>query len=230
MKFPFVLFAFLAFAVVIQIAPHFELVPRVDSSIFIYMGHRVLQGDIPYRDMWDHKGPLIYYINALGLLLADGRWGVWSLELMAVATATLLGFYVFKRAFGLWPALFAATLFVVELRLVLDKGNMTEEYALPLQMLLLWLICRAIESRRTAYYFGIGVAAALCFLLRPNIVGIPVAFGLILLLESRKELHKESLKNLAVAVIGGLLVIGWAFVYFLSKGALLEMLDAMFVF
>ncbi|MGH2582195.1 MAG: ArnT family glycosyltransferase [Anaerolineales bacterium] len=228
---PYLVLAFLSFAVIIQIAPHFDLAPRVDSSIFIYMGRRVLQGDIPYKDMWDHKGPLIYYINALGLVISDGsRWGILYLELVAVITATLVGFSLFKRAFGLWPAFFAATLFVIELRLVLDKGNMTEEYALPLQMLMLWLIWYSVEKKQVLAYFCIGVLAGLCFLLRPNIIGIPLAFGLILLWQSRGDQRRDAWRNIAVAIVGGLLVIGWVAIYFLFSGALPQMWDAMFMF
>ena len=44
-----------------------------DSGVFIYTGKQVLDGKIPYLDVWDHKGPLLYYINAFGLLLGRGH-------------------------------------------------------------------------------------------------------------------------------------------------------------
>ena len=38
---------------------------EVDEGAYAYMGQRVLAGDVPYRDFFDHKPPVIYYINAL---------------------------------------------------------------------------------------------------------------------------------------------------------------------
>ncbi len=34
-----------------------------DSCIFIYVAKGILQGDIPYLDRWDHKGPLLYFLR-----------------------------------------------------------------------------------------------------------------------------------------------------------------------
>src|SRR5256885_12737839 len=42
-----------------------------DSSVFLYVARRVQEGGGPYRDVWDHKPPLIYYLDVIGLALAD---------------------------------------------------------------------------------------------------------------------------------------------------------------
>ena len=53
--------------------------PDRDSGVFLYIGSRILEGEVPYRGIWDHKGPLIYYINALGIALTPGsEYGVWG--------------------------------------------------------------------------------------------------------------------------------------------------------
>jgi hypothetical protein len=46
--------------------PNNMTLPSRDSGVFLYVGWRLLQGDIPYRDIWDHKPPLIYFVDALG--------------------------------------------------------------------------------------------------------------------------------------------------------------------
>lgn len=230
-KLPYLFLVILAYLVIIQIAPHLELAPRVDSSVYLYIGDRILKGDIPYRDVWDNKGPLIYYINAIGLAISGGsRWGVWCIELGAVICAALASFAFFKRAFGAWPAIFASSLFVLELRLVLDKGNMTEEYALPLQFVLLWLIWRAMSNKHPGFFFSIGVVAALCFLLRPNIIGIPLAFGLILLWQGVTQQNKESRSAFLVIAAGAFWILGITALFFLISRALPDLWDGMFAF
>ena len=37
----------------------FVRLPGRDSSAFLYVAQGILEGEIPYLDRWDHKGPLI---------------------------------------------------------------------------------------------------------------------------------------------------------------------------
>src|SRR5574338_310520 len=59
--------------------------PNRDGGLFMYMGDQLLEGKVLYTDIWDNKGPLIFYLNALGLFLGKGyRWGGWGLEVIFV--------------------------------------------------------------------------------------------------------------------------------------------------
>jgi len=40
----------------------------IDSSVFISIGEAMHEGKIPYKDIFDHKGPLIYFINYIGTI------------------------------------------------------------------------------------------------------------------------------------------------------------------
>src|SRR5258707_15779134 len=72
-----------------------------DGGVFLYVAQRMLDGAALYRQVWDHKPPLVYYLNALGLWLTQGsRWGVWGIEALAVAAATLLSVQLLRRVFG----------------------------------------------------------------------------------------------------------------------------------
>jgi hypothetical protein len=60
--------------------PFSGIVPWTDSSVFLTIAQGMLRGKTPYLDFFDHKGPLIYFINAAGLALG-GFTGAWFLEL-----------------------------------------------------------------------------------------------------------------------------------------------------
>ena len=67
--------------------------PHCDSGIFIYCGSRALAGDVPYIDFWDHKGPLIFYINALAALAFathDDRFDAVAIRFLARRVYILL--------------------------------------------------------------------------------------------------------------------------------------------
>ena len=46
-----------------------------DSAMFQTMGKYWAEGYLPYVDLYDHKGPMIFFLNALGYAL-NGRNGV----------------------------------------------------------------------------------------------------------------------------------------------------------
>jgi len=46
-------------------SPHFALFFN-DKEISKYAGLVIFKGGVPYRDAFDHKPPLIYFLNALG--------------------------------------------------------------------------------------------------------------------------------------------------------------------
>lgn len=90
---------FILFLVAVLMLPSnpVENLPGQDNGVFLYAGQRLLAGDTPYVDFWDHKGPLIFYVNALGLLLGAGsRWGVWLLEYVFLFFAAV-GLYEISR-------------------------------------------------------------------------------------------------------------------------------------
>ena len=99
-----------------------------DREIFKYAGMAILRGQVPYRDFFDHKPPLIFFINAAGLLMG-GAWGLWTINtLLAMATSALF----YRRCFQyklpfpwLLPLLF---LLMIRDNLVSSGINMTREY------------------------------------------------------------------------------------------------------
>lgn len=101
-----------------------------DSSVFEYIAFGMQQGEMPYRDMFDHKGPLLYVINYIGMLIQYYK-GVWYIEFIAVY---LTCFFVYKtarlncnRLACLGTVIICATL----LYNYYEAGNLSEEYAMP---------------------------------------------------------------------------------------------------
>ena len=91
------------------------------------MGKVILQGGMPYRDAFDHKGPLMYLINALGLLISP-KYGVWLLEL-ATVFVVLLFVYKLARMLECTPLTsgVAVVLSMLSMFNYFNWGNVTEE-------------------------------------------------------------------------------------------------------
>lgn len=209
------------------LSPLYTYNPSRDSGVFLYAGQQIVDGRVAYREVWDHKPPLIFFLNALGLLIAGGSWwGVWVLEVISAAAATLLGWLALRR-FGDGVALFAtAAWFCGWSYLAREEGNYTEEFALAVQFFGLFLFSRA-DSDRPRSWFLQGTATGLGFLLRPNLVGIWLAMGFVMSLGSP---IRNVVRNAFSAAVGFVLVLALALWPFVGNGAMPPLIDQVFTY
>ena len=124
-----------------------------DANTYLTMGRGLLAGAVPYRDLFDHKGPLLYAVYALGAALDPGGFaGVFCLQCLSLAL-TLYGVYRLALCLGSEPVpallcacalpLFLLSAGVYYLPDALDYGGgSAEEFCLPLFSLSLWLTVR----------------------------------------------------------------------------------------
>lgn len=207
----------------------------LDAGVFLYVGQRLLEGQVLYRDVWDHKPPLIYYVNALGLGITNGsRWGVWFLEYTAVAAASVLSYKLLQRAFGRWIASSVTAIWLLTFFSIIEDGNLTETFALPFQFACL-LLAYDIETNRAGIYrrrgFLLGILLGLLFFFKTNQIGVGLAIGAYLLFKAYPARNwRGALKNLATILAGFLLVTAGLVILFLVQGNLYEFWQAAFVF
>ena len=78
-----------------------------DKEIFQYTGRAILHGAVPYLDFFDHKPPLIFFLNAIGQIF--GSWGLWVIDTALVLFTSIVWFRCCqKRLANAWilPLLF----------------------------------------------------------------------------------------------------------------------------
>lgn len=220
-------------AVSLLSATEYWLVARTrDSGVFMYIGSEILEGKIPYRDIWDHKPPLIFYINALGHLINPKHWwGLWLVQFAFLYGSLLTAFVLIKRQLGAIPAVASCALFVVLFQPLYEQGNFTEQYALLWQFAALYLFAEMKRKPRKWHGDAIGVTGALAFLLRQNLIGVWIAIGLYLVVEAAITRNwRENWQLLWHMIIGGIAPLIFLGIYFALHGALDEMLDAVFAY
>ena len=203
-----------------------------DSSTYLYIGRGILEGEVPYLDRWDNKGPLLYLLNAAGLVI-DEIWGFWVIQGLFLIATSAFALLAFRKGFGTVPALFSLALLLVFYRKFSPPGNYTEQYALLFQFISLYLFLQSQE--RTDYppfrvrfvliHLCIGVLGAAAFLIRPNLVAIWLVVGLFWLLQ-----RDSSIRKLAWAVLGGGSTLLAVAVFFNAIGAWDALWDAVFVY
>ena len=102
-----------------------------DSGVFAYIGWAMKHGLMPYRDVWDHKGPLLYYLQFAGMSLrSTSTFGIGLLEVIGFAIAFFLIYRVITSFASLFVGLVIAAFSIAFVTHFYAGGNMTESWAL----------------------------------------------------------------------------------------------------
>ena len=196
-----------------------------DSSVFLSFGKAMTHGKLPYIDLYDNKGPMIFYINALGWRLG-GRNGVFALQVVFMAfTFALL--YRLGRFYGSAAAAWATVAVGAFLYCgTVGEGDMTEEWSLTFSLLPLVLGLGFLRSGRPVkehpwlcsliYGLCLGVQLMLRVTNAAVVAGLLLAFAVLLI---REKSFGALVKNVLVVLLGAGAVIAPFVIYFRSIGA-----------
>ena len=120
----------------------------VDANCYLTIGRGILRGRMPYRDLIDHKGPLLYLLHAPAAALdATGFFGVYLLEIAAAAAFLYAALCLLRlyggRCMALALPLLAAVVYGCG---SFCHGDSAEELCLPLLIYPLYLSLRAVRA------------------------------------------------------------------------------------
>lgn len=136
-------------AIATRTSPLYPFMDGVDQNCFLTVGKGMMNGLVPYRDLVEQKGPLLYLLHGLAWLLSPDSWlGVWLLEVLA------LGLYLWWswRIWGLygarpWSAAFLPLLgALIVLPTPFVSGDNVEEFCLPLMAAGLYDLLRLLRD------------------------------------------------------------------------------------
>ena len=116
-----------------------------DSDIFMLMGKLMKNGMITYKEFFDHKEPVMFFIEYLGQMISDGRNGIFLIQVVFF-TVSLYGTYkILNLFYEKKKSVILTIISLLILNMYFGIGNLTEEYCLPF---LLWSFYFAIKYLR----------------------------------------------------------------------------------
>lgn len=194
--------------------------PFRDSSVFRYVAYIMENGGIPYRDTFDHKGPLLYLINYVGIML--GINGVWIIELFFLIATSILTFEVVKRFCSSWLAVIGTAIVLFQLYDVWAGGNRVQEYALPFVVgsLLIFVVYfqTGKTCKRNLLLCGICFAAVL--MLRVDLVTLWVTMSLCVLVMDIRQKGNQAMFFLKWFLAGTMIILLPVLIYLALNSAL----------
>ncbi|MDH6355384.1 hypothetical protein M2132_001725 [Dysgonomonas sp. PH5-45] len=206
-----------------------------DSAIFMLIGRAIGEGKLLYVDIFDHKGPVLFFLQALGMKLG-GYMGIFILQIINL---TIIQWYTYKLAVLIKIPLkyLPLPIFVsfVFWGITAEGGNLTEEYSITPILISLYLALKYSFSGSKqhppvyALVYGICFSAMAFTRLSNNtgLCGIILAVGLCLIADKQ---WKNLLLNIGAFLLGILCITLPVCLYFALNGTFDEMIYATFTF
>ena len=216
----------------------------VDSAFNRFMGLMIRRGKTLYSEIWDNKGPVLFFLQAIGTLKGTHNADVTLTFLMQTASLLLSVCFLCragmetspskKKMLWTFPAVICAMSVFAK---VMEGGNLSEEWSLPMICCSLFLLVKYAANiadcpthpRRYAFIHGV-CFALIAFIRVNNAVSICaglLAVGMYLIF--RKKWH-NLWENILFGLLGIAAVAVPVCLYFLAKNALGDMFYGVFLY
>jgi hypothetical protein len=184
-----------------------EMALERDEGEYAYFGQLMLDGFPPYGVAYNMKLPGTYAAYAVVLAVLGSSAGAVHLGLIAVNAATIvLVFALGRRLFDEWTGAVAAAVYgVTSLSpAFLGLAAHATHFVVLAGLAGLWLVLRAVESRRTTTFAAAGVALGLAFVMKQQGAAF-VLFGVAYLLaRGLRSSDRAWIRGLVALTLGAL--------------------------
>jgi hypothetical protein len=213
------------------LAPGLAEGPSQDAAVFVLMGMRIRAGGMPYRDLWDHKPPGAYLLNALGQSAFPwlDPWLVsWVMSVVCTALAILLLDRLLRRRVSsrmawFWTAVCAVTVACYPRTF---GGGYTETFALLPLVAVLWLL----DTRRGSWRVAAAIGGLLAIASLLSIQAIPAAAALAVATALTTDGLRVSARQSAALLTAGLVPLLLVLAWLGAGGALGDAVDQLVVY
>lgn len=217
-------------------SPLFKDAYGYDSSWYSTVGRAVVAGMVPYKDLFDLKGPAFFFYEAFGQLFFSGRNGVFFIQCISGAASAVLMYNIARRLLSRSLAFTALLLFYFPYVYLLWGGNTVEELFMPFNLAAIFMGLKYLEGnektreRTAAYALLYGLFAGV-FVFSKVTAGAPLyAATLAIVIALIRDKAYDKLARCAVSFIAGLGLISIpVFAYFIMRGAIKDMVHCVFV-
>lgn len=206
-----------------------------DSSMFLYFGKGISEGLVPYSDMFDHKGPILFLIEYLAVVVGQGNYslGIWIVEILFLIG---VAFYLYKtailytsdRVISALSLLLCSGLFI----LCYEGGNLSEEFALFFISGSLYKFSKIflLDKDSKLDYILIGIFGGITFFIRANMISLWGVFCLYFLIHDCYKKHFGLLfRRIIFIFTGGFSILLIVIVYCLLTNSLTDMINQAFL-
>ena len=218
-------------------SPLYPLNDWVDVNCFFTVGRGILDGLVPYRDLYEQKGPVLYFVYALiSLFSRDSFWGVFLLEVVTFGlflyfSGKLAQLYAGKsKVIYLVVAILAAA---VVTSWSFTHGGSVEQLSLFMLVYAMYSVLRAIREQRPLTFgeaFTNGIFAGVILWVKYTTLGFYLGLAVFVLIWylTDKGLRSKLLITIGQFLLGIAAVTAVVLAYFALNGAVNDLFRVYF--
>lgn len=207
-----------------------------DYGIFTTFGDYWLNKGVIYKELFDNKGPYLFAIQALGILICPGKWGIFILETLNLTICLKLlnsiGVLISGKKSRTYVCLI---IYLSLLALFIWRGDTVEEWSMPFVLYPLYLYFKNLFKKNSLIVQNRWLIYGACFgiiaFMRINDSAIIVG---IVVVETITQIRKRDcyllFKNTILAAIGLSLTSLPPIIYFYFHDSLNDMIYATFTY
>lgn len=209
-----------------------------DANLFLTLGRGILSGLIPYKDLYEQKGPALYFIHSICALIPGNTYtGMYILEILFCFIFLLFSWKItklFVKTSGV-----AGILILLPFASIIYSSNMfhfgdsAEELSFPLLTIIIFFTIRALRQPKaipsSLEVFIIGLITGIIFWIKFTFCGFVFGFVLFFVIYTVKnKMIRELLRSMLFFVLGFLTVTIPILLYFLVNDGLTDLFTAYF--
>lgn len=207
-----------------------------DSAVFTMFGRMFNSGKIPYLDFFDHKGPMVIFIQAFAqkIYSSDSRLSTFILQIINISIIQILLYKTSRLLLNSTNSIVVCLIFLIFFRYTIEGGNLTEEYSLLFISITFYInvkiLLSSISNLSNVSCMFVGLCSAMLFWIRLNNTGVVFSCILFILILLLKEKLWKRLFFCTVFFLIGFSIISIPLVmYFLKNNAFMDMINAAFI-
>ncbi len=231
------LIAFLAISISSASSPIYVTNVYPDPNAFLTVGRSMLHGMLPYRDLFEQKGPVLYFLYMIASLISSKSFfGVYLLELVTFTVflyflSKIIRLYLETRHI-FWMLPLISGLLVSSIPFV--GGGIPELFMLPLITYSVYKMLENIKKKKfmtSKELFFHGFLCGLIFMMKFTLVGFYFGFMVFVLLKDfLKKRYRQIFADSFTFLLGMSVPFLLCSLYFAYHHALKDFIDVYFGF
>lgn len=219
-------------------SPAFYFDYSPDNNAFFSVGKAMMHGIVPYRDIFEQKGPYVYLLHGIAYLIAHRSFIViFFVGITALVSAMILTYKISRvLKLGELPAFLMAILspMLFLFHPYYDYGDTVEFFVLPFLLSLIYIILLIGQGNNqisNKSLFMQGLIVGIIFLSKYTLLGAWIVFYIMLGIYFLVNKKWQQLKKMVIWSGAGFLVavIPWL-IYFLITNSLGAFINVYFLF
>lgn len=237
-----IMYFFLASALVLTLcsttSPAYAFHAWDDSNCFFTVGKSVLHGKIIYKDIYEQKGPLLYFIHTAAYLIShDSFFGIWIFQIIAAAIFLIFSYKSIslfvscemKENLKFYLPIILAIIFSSNSFVM---GDSVEEFSMGLFMYPLFVSLKNLKTKtefKNKELFFSGMCAGCIFWMKYSLLGFFIGWAIVPIWFYLKQKNFKGIFKSVCLVWGGVSTVSLPIlIYFFANNATADLFQVYF--